>query len=214
MPCGLTLLGRARREAPAQTELRPTCAGASSAASPIRSTPSNKSCLFGLWLAATRPYGFLPASGNGCRMPCGLTLLGRATLEAPAQTELRPTCAGAFSAASPMRSIPSNKSCLFGLWLSATRPYGFLPASGKGRRMPWGLTLPGRTRREAPAQTELRPTCARASITLHFYQRWSAPVLVSRTLPKAPPYFLAKTLHNIYLSRQRWRRSVDVEKRR
>ncbi len=80
--------------------------------------------------------------------------------------------------------------------------------------MPWGLTLLGRARREAPAQTELRPTCARASITLHFYQRWSAPVLVSRTLSKAPPYFLAKTLHNIYLSRQRWRRSVDVEKRR
>ena len=82
--------------------------------------------------------------------------------------------------------------------------------------MPLGVDATRQGNAGSPGSDGLRPTCAGASITLPFFQlqRWSAPVLVSRTLPKAPPYFLAKTLHNIYLSRQRWRRSVDVEKRR
>jgi hypothetical protein len=46
-------------------------------------------------VAVTRPVWVLVRSGNGHPMPRGLALLCRARREAPAQTELRPTCAGA-----------------------------------------------------------------------------------------------------------------------
>jgi hypothetical protein len=66
--------------------------------------------------------------------------------------------------------------------------------------MPWGLTY-SQGKAGSPGSGGTSP----------YSSLRPAPVLVSRTLPKASPYFLAKTLHNIYLSRQRCRRSVDVK---
>ena len=77
----------------------------------------------------------------------GLTLSGEAKREAPAQTELRPTFAFA-------RASHHNRARrLSSLSISQSWP----------ARSIMGLTLSGEAQREAPAQTELRPTFARAS---------------------------------------------------
>jgi hypothetical protein len=71
-PWGLTLSGEAQREAPAQTELRPTFAFA-------RASHHNRA------RACPRYRSSIVASSI-----MGLTLSGEAQREAPAQTELRP----------------------------------------------------------------------------------------------------------------------------
>ena len=76
-PWGLTLSGEAQREAPAQTELRPTFAFA-------RASHHNRA------RACPRYRSSIVASSI-----MGLTLSGEAQREAPAQTELRPTFARA-----------------------------------------------------------------------------------------------------------------------
>jgi DNA-directed RNA polymerase specialized sigma24 family protein len=99
----LTSQASATLEAPAQTELRPTCAGASSLASPNNVTPksSHSDCLIISCCPEQDPnsrFGdFLSyASGSTLRTDLtGVTSQASATLEAPAQAELRPTCAGA-----------------------------------------------------------------------------------------------------------------------
>ena len=89
MPWGLTLPGRARRAAPAQTELRPTCAGAFMAASPIRSTRSNKSCLFGLWFVGNAPVWILASVRQRPPDALGVDSTGRGS--APVLVSRTPT---------------------------------------------------------------------------------------------------------------------------
>ena len=71
------------------------------------------------------------------RFSWGVDLKGEATRKAPAQTELRPTCAVARYADPPSRR-PADPFLL-------------------------GVDLKGEAMRKAPAQTELRPTCAVAA---------------------------------------------------
>ena len=64
-------------EAPAQAELRPTCAGAFRVILPCNATPDE--------ILVSLPANFIRGDA-----------ICEATREAPAQAELRPTCAGAF----------------------------------------------------------------------------------------------------------------------
>ena len=86
---GVTSLGEATREAPAQTELRPTSAGAFRVILPCDVTPMNTSVDW----------------STNC---IGGDVTGEATREAPAQTELRPTSAGAFRVILPCDVTPMN----------------------------------------------------------------------------------------------------------
>ena len=74
---GVDLKGEATQKAPAQTELRPTCAVAR--------------------------YADTPTRRHADPFLLGVDLKGEATRKAPAQTELRPTCAVARNADTPSR---------------------------------------------------------------------------------------------------------------
>jgi hypothetical protein len=147
------------------------------------------------------PCEFFGRSGNGRPMPLGLTLpagqRGKPRFGTEPHPGLRPYLRRRAHVGSPTFSVFDR---------GQRAPCEFLAASGNGRRMPWGLTLPSKARREAPVRTEPHPT---SPFALHRDFQRGKPRLGEASL-----YFLAKTLHNIYLSRQRCRRSADVEKRR
>jgi hypothetical protein len=106
---GVMLLGEAKWEAPAQAELRPTCAGPSGVALPLETPPPSDHSLESTTICevigivrqkmrdaqiGTPCSGAVRWSANTNREFVGVTLLGEAKRQAPAQAELRPTCAG------------------------------------------------------------------------------------------------------------------------
>ncbi len=99
---GVTLECRAKREAPAQAELRPTCAEASGGAGSWRQART----IAGKKNGDTGAQGSCSAASTLAECRGDVTLEGRAKREAPAQAELRPTCAEASGGAGSWRARP------------------------------------------------------------------------------------------------------------
>ena len=130
-------MGKATRKAPAQTELRPTSAGAFRAVLPYDATPQEFLCQLVDQFVEDNVVGEATHVGRVRLRPnrgfpgepalrCDPTHtprpaprrhadtflpMGKATREAPAQTELRPTSAGAFRVVLPYDAPPQEFLC-------------------------------------------------------------------------------------------------------